>query len=91
MILPYFPKNCMKLKAFGPPGGVPRAPLRSATEDTQPDEMPTHDGPYILLDFPTTTWNRKNILVYGDGVQETPHKLINSYKQQKRPQCAEHL
>ena len=28
-ILPYFPKNCMKLKEFGPPGGVrvPRAPL----------------------------------------------------------------
>ena len=21
-ILPYFPKNCMKLKEFGPPGGV---------------------------------------------------------------------
>ena len=27
-----FPKNCMKLKEFGPPGGrVPRVPLRSAT------------------------------------------------------------
>ena len=28
-----FPKNCMKLKEFGPPGGarVPCAPLRSAT------------------------------------------------------------
>ena len=33
-ILPKFPKNCMKLKEFGPPGGVPRAPLRSATENT---------------------------------------------------------
>ena len=34
-ILPKFPKNCMKLKEFGPPGGggarVPCAPLRSAT------------------------------------------------------------
>ena len=30
-----FPKNCMKLKEFGPPGGarIPRAPLRSATVD----------------------------------------------------------
>ena len=29
---PNFPKNCMKLKEFGPPGGrVPRVPLRSAT------------------------------------------------------------
>ena len=32
-----FPKNCMKLKEFGPRAGgggahVPRAPLRSATE-----------------------------------------------------------
>ena len=27
-----FPKNCMKLKEFGPPGArVPRTPLRSAT------------------------------------------------------------
>ena len=34
-ILPNFPKNCMKLKEFGPPGGprIPRAPLRSATVD----------------------------------------------------------
>ena len=33
-ILPYFPKNCMKLKEFGPSGGacILRAPLRSATE-----------------------------------------------------------
>ena len=32
-ILPYFPKNCMKLKEFGPGGGgVPRARLRSATD-----------------------------------------------------------
>ena len=33
MILPKFPKNCMKSKEFGPPGGarVPCAPLRSAT------------------------------------------------------------
>ena len=33
-ILPKFPKNCMKLKEFGPPGGarVPCDPLRSATE-----------------------------------------------------------
>ena len=31
-ILPYFPKNCMKLKKFGPPGGArPWRPLRSAT------------------------------------------------------------
>ena len=32
-ILPNFPKNCMKLKEFGPPEGarVPRAPLWSAT------------------------------------------------------------
>ena len=30
-ILLNFPKNCMKLKEFGPRGGVPRAPLRSAT------------------------------------------------------------
>ena len=30
-----FPKNCIKLKEFGPPGGacVPHAPLRSATEN----------------------------------------------------------
>ena len=27
MILPNFPKNCMKLKEFGPPGGrIPHAP-----------------------------------------------------------------
>ena len=26
-ILPNFPKNCMKLKEFGPPGSVPRGPL----------------------------------------------------------------
>ena len=33
-ILSKFPKNCMKLKEFGPPGGrVPCAPLRSATGD----------------------------------------------------------
>ena len=31
-ILPNFPKNCMKLKEFGPPGGILRAPLRSATD-----------------------------------------------------------
>ena len=33
-ILPNFPKNCMKLKEFGPPEGtrVPRGPLRSATD-----------------------------------------------------------
>ena len=32
-ILPNFPKNCMKLKEFGPRGGVhvPHTPLRSAT------------------------------------------------------------
>ena len=32
-ILPYFPKNCVKLKEFGPPQGgrVLRAPLRYAT------------------------------------------------------------
>ena len=30
MILPHFPKNCMKLKEFGP-GGVPRAPLDPPT------------------------------------------------------------
>ena len=33
-ILPNFPKNCMKVKEFGPPRGdtrVPRVPLRSAT------------------------------------------------------------
>ena len=30
--LPNFPKNCMKLKEFGPPGGAhPSCPLRSAT------------------------------------------------------------
>ena len=30
--LPNFPKNCMKLKEFGPPGGrSPCSPLRSAT------------------------------------------------------------
>ena len=34
MILPNFPKNCMKLKEFEPRGGVPRAPLRSATDKT---------------------------------------------------------
>ena len=29
-----FLKNCMKLKKFGPPGGgIPHAPLRSATVD----------------------------------------------------------
>ena len=28
IIWPFFPKNCMKLKQFGPPGGAP--PLRSA-------------------------------------------------------------
>ena len=27
-----FPKNCMKLKEFGPPGAVHRASFRSATE-----------------------------------------------------------
>ena len=34
-ILPNFPKNCMKLKEFGPPGGAraPRTPLRSATDE----------------------------------------------------------
>ena len=33
-ILLTFPKNCMKLKEFGPPGGarIPRAPLRSVTD-----------------------------------------------------------
>ena len=35
-ILPYFPKNCMQLKEFGPPGGggtrPSRPPLRSATD-----------------------------------------------------------
>ena len=34
-----FPKNCMKLKEFGPPGGVPRAPLRSATAVYQPSTI----------------------------------------------------
>ena len=33
-ILPNFPKNCMKLKAFGPGGGArPSCPLRSANGD----------------------------------------------------------
>ena len=32
MILPNFPKNCMKLKEFGSPGGhIPRAPFRYTT------------------------------------------------------------
>ena len=30
-ILPNFPKNCMKLKEFGPKGARPSRPLRSAT------------------------------------------------------------
>ena len=30
-ILPKFPKNCMKLKEFGPGGSIPCTPLRSAT------------------------------------------------------------
>ena len=31
----FFPKNCMELKEFGPPGGgVPGAPLRTTNGDT---------------------------------------------------------
>ena len=30
----FFTENCMKMKEFGPPGGFPGAPLRSATDIT---------------------------------------------------------
>ena len=30
MILPNVPKNCMKLKEFGPPGGLPAPPQINA-------------------------------------------------------------
>ena len=41
-ILPKFPKNCMKLKEFGPPGGraSPAPPLRSATVNEQSINLP---------------------------------------------------
>ena len=51
MILPNFPKNCMKLKEFGPPRGVSLTP---------PFDPPMYFVPYIYGDTTITSWVLSN-------------------------------